>query len=409
MWFVIWSSVAAAVSLVSMVGRHGVLRRIGREARRELRPMVLLGAVVLVAATGWALRTVQVANIGFDTRAIWMLHASWLISGHALAYSDIRNHFFVVSHPSYPPLVSASMALGWLVSGNSAERVATVTVAMLNGCALLVAGWGVVEVARRGMARMAGAGTGSPRRWQLLLVMGVVIGALVILVAGGVFGTFATNGYADPLWSLCAVGAVLYGLVLEPTGSDLGIVAVLLVVSSYSKVEGMAIGIILLLLVGVRAMRRRHHVRRSLVATVIATVIGVVLLFGWQIEIVLVGVPTDPSLSGHGDGSLSMRARHTWDAAEPHLHVVVLALACALVGLLLLRALRRRMGIGNDLWAWTALAVGVAVLGGAYVFGPGNIELWLATSVNRTTIFIAVLAWWMVAVWAVCASAALLE
>jgi hypothetical protein len=49
------------------------------------------------------------------------------------------------------------------------------------------------------------------------------------------------------------------------------------------------------------------------------------------------------------------------------------------------------------------------VLGGAYVVGPGDIELWLATSVDRTTIFVALLGWWIVAAWALCASAVLLE
>jgi hypothetical protein len=404
MWFIVWSSVAAALSVVSLLGRPGHLGQMGREGRRDLRLLPLGGAVVLVLATGWALRTAQVANIGFDTRAIWMLHAQWLVGGHALIYSDIRNHFFVVAHPSYPPLVSAVMALGWIISGNSAERVATVTVAMVNGCALLVAGWGVIEAARRGMARMQH----SARRQTLVTALGIVIGALVILTAGGVLGTYATNGYADPLWSLCAVGVVLFGLVLEPTASDLGVVAVLAAVAGYTKVEGMAMAIVLVLLVGLRHWlrhRRGPHPLRPLMVTGLA----VIALLGWQLETVILGVPRDPSISGHREGSLSLRARHTWDAAVPHLHVVVLAALCGAVGWLLLRHLRHRLGLGNDLWAWVALAGAVIVLGGAYVFGPGNIDLWLYTSVDRTTIFVALLAWWMVAIWAICAGTALLE
>jgi hypothetical protein len=88
----------------------------------------------------------------------------------------------------------------------------------------------------------------------------------------------------------------------------------------------------------------------------------------------------------------------------PHLHVVILAAFCALLGALLLKAFRARLGLGNDLWAWGALGVAVVVLGGAYVFGPGNVLPWLATSVDRTTIFLSLMAWWMVAAWGLTAA-----
>jgi hypothetical protein len=92
----------------------------------------------------------------------------------------------------------------------------------------------------------------------------------------------------------------------------------------------------------------------------------------------------------------------------PHLHVVVLAAICGVAGYLVLRRVRTRFGMGNDLWTWAALGGAAVVLGGAYVVGPGNLELWLATSVNRTTIFLALLSWWSVAVWAMCGTAGLL-
>jgi hypothetical protein len=64
--------------------------------------------------------------------------------------------------------------------------------------------------------------------------------------------------------------------------------------------------------------------------------------------------------------------------------------------------------MGNDLWAWGAMAAAVAVLGGAYVFGPGHIGPWLATSVDRTTIFLSLMGWWIVAAWGLAASTAVL-
>jgi hypothetical protein len=405
MWFVVWSAGAAAAGAVVLVGRRGLLARMGREARRELRPRLLGGLVVLLGAAAWALRTLRVPNVGFDARSIWLLHAQWLLHGHAVASADIRNQFFVVSHPSYPPLVSSVMALSWAVTGTTADRVAVVSVALLNGCALVVAGWGVVEAARRGMARTQH----SAGRQRAITLVAIVIAVLVVLVAGGVLGVFATNGYADPLWSLAAVGAVLFGLVLEPTGADLGVVTVLLGVAGLAKVEGTAIAIVLLLVIGLRRQLRPDRPSGWSLRPLLAIATGVVALSAWELVTVVMGVPTDPSISGRGQGSLVSRAQGTWDAAVPHLHVVVLAAFCAVLGYALMRTVRQRLGLGNDLWAWVALGVGTAVLGGAYVFGPGNLELWLATSVNRTTIFVALLAWWMVATWAVCASAAVLE
>jgi hypothetical protein len=223
-----------------------------------------------------------------------------------------------------------------------------------------------------------------------------------------VLGVFATNGYADPLWSLAAVGAVVFGLVLQPSGSDLGVVAILLAVAGLTKVEGTAIAVVLLLVIGARRQLQRDRPAGRAVRPVVAVAVGVLALLGWELMTVILGVPTDPSIVGKRDGSLLSRARGTWDGAEPHLHVVLLAALCALAGWVLLRALRTRLGVGNDLWAWGAMAAAVAVLGGAYVFGPGNLELWLATSVNRTTIFVSLLAWWIVAIWALTASAVVL-
>jgi hypothetical protein len=404
MWLVLWASAAATASVVALMGRPGLVRQMGRDIRREFQPMVVLAGVVLTVAVGWALRTVRVPNIGFDTRSIWLLHARWLGQGHAFELAAVRNHFNVVSHPSYPPLISAVMALSWRVSGSSTDRVAVVTVAALNGCALFVAGWGVVEAARRGAARTHH----TVLRQRLLIAIGAVVAALVVMVAGGVLGVFGTNGYADPLWSLTAVAAVLFGLVLQPTTSDLGVVAIAIGVAGLTKVEGAAVAILLVIAVSLRRFLQRDRPGRNRVP-LLAMAFGVVSLLVWPVLTKVMGVPTDPSISGPRDGSLHARADATFDAAITHLHVVTLAGIVGLAGFFLLRHLRGRLGMGNDLWAWAVLAGAILVLGGAYVFGPGNIDLWLATSVNRTTIFVALLGWWIVAVWALCGTAGALE
>jgi hypothetical protein len=417
-WFVLWAIAAAAVSVAVFWRRPDQRLELRRTLRQEARPLPLVGGAVVVAAVAWSLRTLRIPNVGFDTRAIWLVHAHWLRQGHEVALAALRNPFLVVTHPSYPPLLSSVMALAWRVSGNGSDRVAVMVVALLNGCALFVAGWGVVEAARLGGTHLFAE---RPRRRHLLAAIGIVLAVLVVLVAGGVLGTFATNGYADPLWSLSAVAAVLFGLVVEPRASDLGVVAIMLGVTGLTKVEGTAVAIVLVLSIGLRHLLRqdgpdwrsglrpigryvRQHRRPLLVMAG-----AVVALSAWEVVVQIIGVPPDASTTGRGEGSLASRVSGTWDGAAPHLHVVGLALVCAVAGAVLLGPLRRRLGLGNDLWGWATLAAAALVLGGAYVFGPGNLDLWLATSVNRTTIFVALLGWWIVAVWALCGSAGVLE
>jgi hypothetical protein len=410
-WFVAWSSVAAAVSVVALFGQPGRARRIMRDLRRGARPTVVVGAVAVLGAVAWTLRGLKVPTVGFDARSIWIIHARWFLQGHTFALAAVRNRFEVVTHPGYPPLVSSVMALAWRVSGTSSDRVAVVMVALLNGCAMAVAGWGVVEAARQGALR-----THSDKsRQRRVIVVSIVVAVLVVVVAGGVIGTFATNGYADPLWSLSAVAVVMYGLAMEPSGSNLGVVAIVAGVAGLSKLEGIAVTIVLLVVIGVRlklrvrpgavpATRSGRGPRRFLVALGG----GVLALLVWPILTTLLGVPTDPDISGRREGSLSSRTQGTFDAMVPHLHVVALAAICSALGFLVLRRVRTKFALGNDLWTWAALGGAALVLGGAYVVGPGNLDLWLATSVNRTTIFLALLAWWSVAVWAMCGTAGLL-
>ena len=70
----------------------------------------------------------------------------------------------------------------------------------------------------------------------------------------------------------------------------------------------------------------------------------------------------------------------------------------------MLTAVRRRAGLGNDLWAWLALAVGLLAVGGALVSGSGAILPWIRSTVHRITEYPILEAWWIIAVWAVAAS-----
>ena len=67
------------------------------------------------------------------------------------------------------------------------------------------------------------------------------------------------------------------------------------------------------------------------------------------------------------------------------------------------------MASGSDGWAWFVVVIGLAVVAGAYVVGPGTIfflDLWLQTSAHRVAEFPALAAWWILAATVVVCSAA---
>lgn len=289
-WFVGWSVMAAVVAVAIMWKRRPGGITSAQNRKVQLRPLSGGAALVLLGVVAWTLRTVSVPNVGFDTRAIWLLHARWLTHGHAFAHAAIVNPFLILSHPGYPPLVSAAMALTWQLSGDGMDRAAVITVALLNACALFVAAWGIVEAARRGAARLE---IGRHRR-QFITGSSVFVAALTILVTGGVLGTFDTNGYADPLWSLAAVGAVVWGLSLPPTMSSLGVSVILVLVAGLTKVEGIAVAMIIVVVLTARLYGYGRRRRQLL----LSGFTGLVALLVWPLAALVMGVPNDPSLRG---------------------------------------------------------------------------------------------------------------
>lgn len=344
------------------------------------------GAVVVLAATAWSLVPLRAPSIGFDARTIWMLHAVWFVDGHRVALAALRNPALPFAHASYPPLVGGAVAVGWLVTGDRGYLLGVVIVALLNACAVASAAWVAIEVGRRCGARVAG----------------VVVAGLFVLVAFGVAGPFATDGYADLLWAAAAVGAVGFGLVLPGRGHDLGAAVLLLVVAGLTKNEGTATAMAIVVLMAARSARGAWlHGRVGWQRPLAAGAAGVLALGGWPVLMKLLDAAPNVEIIGSRQGDDVSRAHQAYDAMAAHLHVLLLALPVALVGALLLRRARRATGVGNDGWAWVALAAGALAVAMTYVTGAGNVEFWLVTSVNRTTFFPALAAWWIVGIWAV--------
>jgi hypothetical protein len=413
-WFV---GIAVALNLAVLV-RWGVntdQAPWGRGAGPRLpRGTAWAGAIGLVAAVGFSLSALHAPSIGFDARTIWMLHAVSYAAGHSVSVAALKNSALPFAHASYPPLVGGTVAVSWLATGNHSYTLGVDLVALLNACAVLSAAWVMVEAGVLG-GRQSGppAGVAPGSGWvvrprSLPNMVGVLVAVVLVLVTAGVAGIFATNGYADLLWAASAVGAVGFGLMLPLNRANLATAALLLLVAGLTKNEGTATSLAIVVLVAGRVAAQHYSVHRKIPpGAVIGGVLGVLVLTAWALLCRLLGAAPNVETIGTNTASDATRAHLTYAAMAGHLHVLVLAAVVALVGAACLRRSRRRSGLGGDLWTWAALVAGVGVVAGVYVFGPGIVQLWLITSVHRTTFFPALLGWWVIGVWAVVAASAL--
>jgi len=313
-----------------------------------------------------------------------------------------------------------------------------VVVALLNTCALATAAFAIVEFGRRfssklsaperpgrptlsnGIGDTSEASPPGERRPPTALassapmLAGVVAAVLLIFISFGITEPFMTNGYADPIWSLAALGAVVYGLQMPGRRSEQGVVAILLLTAGMSKNEGFVTAAVLIVLVALRQLsvqptnRGNRGTRwsrwwwRGPIAIGLAELAAV---GAWPILMRVIGARGQSSpLSTPGE--MVSRARATYDGFVPYLHVLLWAVPIAVIGGLVLSKVRSRSQAANDWWGWAGLASGLLAVGGALIVGTSAIEPWLATTVHRVTEFPALTGWWIVAVWAVVASGA---
>ena len=199
------------------------------------RQLVVVGALVVLGSCIWCLRGLATPTVGFDARAVWLMRAGWFLQSHHQLLIKLRVPD-VDPHPdAYPPLVSATTAVAWRVTGDQSMRLGVVVIALLNTCALATAAFALVESGRSFTRRLlldhrdigssaSGRGAPSGSRWLSFvpLVVGIIAASLLVFVAFGITEPFMTNGYADPIWSLAAVGAVAYGLQLGYQSSQPG-------------------------------------------------------------------------------------------------------------------------------------------------------------------------------------------
>lgn len=429
LWFPLLSAVAAAVSLAYTWWQAGRPLRWPRRpvptGRREYPQghyvIGLLGVLAIVATTVWCLHSLSDPTVGFDARSVWITRAGWFIAPHGRFDTDMRSAAGFLPQETYPPLVSAAVAVVWWVTGTRSDRVAVEVIAVLNVCALGAAAFVAVELGRQAWRRtwawnrepddqlvaVPGA-TSVPAGVHVIpAVVGLVLAPLLVVTAYGLAEPFMTNGYADPLWSLAALGAVVYGLQVAGGRSNYRAALILAVVAGTSKEEGAATAACIVVLIVARRLaqipatdRWRAWWRPILHGTVCVALIG-----AWPVTVKLLGFSTSVP-PGPRVGSLVTRARQTFDGSSPYLHVVLVALVVAIVGAALLASVRRAIGVGNDLWPWIVMTVAFVVIGYTYVFGAANIPSWLSSTVTRVIDLERFLAWWILGGWAITAAAA---
>ena len=415
-WFVLLGLLAAAAVLVYWRSRPDAGPDWGHGPRptdsRLDRVTPWLGAAGVTVTAVLSLSALRAPSVGFDARTIWLLHARWFAAGHQVALSALQNPALPFAHASYPPLIGGTVAVSWLVTGNRSDELGVVLIALLNAFAVIAAAWSAVEVGRRCGRRVAAhhAQHGTrPRRGRLEApaVAGIVVASLLVLVAFGVAGPFATDGYADLLWAACATGAIAFGLVLPGRGPELGVAAVLVAVAGLTKNEGTATAMVIVVLIAGRAARSARLTRPGAAPwrTLLAGAAALAALGGWPLLMLTLGAARNVAVLGARQGDPWSRARLTFDAMAGHLGVLAVAIPLAIVAGLVLGRARRAVGVGHDGWAWAALAGGLLLVAGVYVTGAGNVAFWLATSVHRTTDFPALCAWWIIGTWAIVGTA----
>ena len=127
-----------------------------------------LGALGIVAACAWCLRDLSTPTVGFDARALWLNRAGWLLHSHQQLLTTLRAPTLILGQSAYPPLVSASTAVSWSVTGNHTLRLGVVVTAALEH---LCAGGGRLRAGRvrttggRPPRRHRRAGRGRRSRW----------------------------------------------------------------------------------------------------------------------------------------------------------------------------------------------------------------------------------------------------
>ena len=398
----------------------------------------------------------------WDTHLIWWLHAGYFTHGGDFARASIGNPALVFSHPDYPPLASAPVALVWQVldlrafypaAAVSGALTFSAIAMMVHAVRLVTSGQtrsprltplsqelkplsqglkplsqGLTPLSQglkplsqgpsaRGRARLRLNGFAARARGRARLRLNGFAASAHDVVSWPVA---IAVGYAawSPLWwvptagfsdAMCATaftaGAVLLLFGRDPFGGRiLPLALLLLAASALMKNEGLSMVVALAIVVTVR---HRRHLRHAAWAWLPVAVAGI-----WSVTARALGAQTDVLAGGrfgallHGDRGTLDRFPLIFSTMAGRVGwIMVYALAAAVVGAVFLRHRRRRLGLGADPWLWAVAALHWSGLTLIYLVTPYDIHWHLSTSVDRVMISITVLSCASAACWAVVALA----
>lgn len=358
---------------------------------------VLAVPVVIGGLVAVPLSALRESLFGWDANSIWTTHALMVYGGHQELLTGLRNAAYQFTNPDYPPLVPAAGALAFKFHGLTDLHLEVDMTVLVSACGLGVVAMGIVAVADHLAA-------GSGARWPARVVA-VAAGGAICVVGFAVSGVFAVEGYADLVWAAFGVGAVIWGLVLPRSPRALGVAWICAAAASLTKNEGLATALIIIVVIALRyrplslpGPKARRWAERA-VFVLVPALPGLI----WAGIIRLIGVHDAFFKSTSGETTLA-RATATIAGMAEHMHIAPLALGVALAGSLFLRADRQRAGLANPVWLWICWLGSLAVIFGTYLIGDLEIHNWLATSVNRVTIFAQVVLYTDIAVWMVIAA-----
>lgn len=332
----------------------------------------------------------------WDAHVIWWLHAGYFAEGGDFARTSIGNPALNFSHPDYPPLASAPVALVWQVLDVRTFFPAAAVSGALTFSAIAMLIHAVRLVTAGDPAR------GTAPRFAALVSWSAAIAAGYS--AWSPLWWVPTAGFSDAMTATAfAAGAVMLLFARDPfDGRRLPLALLLLSVSALMKNEGQSMVVALAV---VFTVRHRRDLRRAAWAWLPVAVSAV-----WSVTARLLGARTDVLAGGrfgallHGDrdtvGRLplilsTMAGRVGW--------IAVFAALAAVLGAALLRRRRAALGLEPDPWLWAVTALHWCGLTLIYLVTPNEIHWHLSTSVDRVMISITVLACASAACWAVVA------
>ncbi|WP_327007467.1 hypothetical protein OHA72_09475 [Dactylosporangium sp. NBC_01737] len=323
--------------------------------------------------------------VTWDTHLIWWLHAGYFTQGGDFARAAIANPVLVFSHPDYPPLASAPVALVWQLLNIRDFYPAAFVTGFLTFSAIAMLIHAIRVATARAHALLS---------WPAAIAAGYAAWTPLWLVP--------TAGFSDAMCACAfAAGAVLL-LFARPFAGMLPLALFLLSTAALMKNEGLSLVAALAVVGTVRFWRDR---RRAALLWVPVGVAGI-----WSVTARLLGAETDVLAGGrfsallHGDTDTLGRLPTILDFMAGRVGwIVLLAAVAALLGHLFLRRARTGLELGADGWLWAVTAVHTAGLILIYLITPYDIRWHLSTSIDRVTIAIAVLACASAACWGVTA------